>query len=102
MFSVTQRATRELEEMLDQLNVQPDKGLRLIQASEGTLGVAVDSRQEEDHVIQSGAREILFIEKELSVILATTELDSEMTEEGPAFFLRPKGPPPAKANGTVS
>lgn len=92
MIHVTARARERFKEALDDMVDRPGLVLRLGPTGAG-LGVYLDTRQDDDHVVEHEGQAVLLVGRDVSEALAGKTIDVEESTEGPRFVLRTAASP---------
>jgi Fe-S cluster assembly iron-binding protein IscA len=82
MISVTERAKKELKEILTSNVDHPSARLRLRTNDQGQLGLGIDVEMPDDEVVEYGGSSLLLVERELADSLEGIAIDVEDTDEG--------------------
>ena len=88
MISVTEAAKKELKNIL--LSAKIDEsivGLRLIEISEGDLGLIPDHVKEDDEIMSVNGFKILIIKNELLIELDNIKIDYVNTSQGQSLVI---------------
>ena len=87
MIGVTESAKQELKKMLSENPDDPQASFRLIQNSEGQLGLGIGVEQEGDNVVEFEDTKVLLVEEGLGVSLEGFTMDTKETAEGPKLVI---------------
>ncbi len=90
MIKVTERAKQELTKILSKKVDWPGARLRLMDRSEGKLGLGVDIEKPEDHIIEYEGIKVLIVEPELAKNLQGVTLDVDDTPKGAELVISEK------------
>jgi len=82
MIDVTERAKKELKEILTQKVDHPEACLRLRTNEQGQLGLGIDIAMPGDEVVEYEGIKLLIVEKELAGSLENVAIDVEESDEG--------------------
>jgi Fe-S cluster assembly iron-binding protein IscA len=91
MITVTERAASALESLLIESNAEAGQGVKLFPKGADQIGMAIDTPNEGDEVIQHGDGPLLIVDQALTRPLDGAEFDCEETLNGQAptrFALR--------------
>jgi Fe-S cluster assembly iron-binding protein IscA len=89
MLTVTENARTVLKEILENAEAQPEQSLRLIE-EEGNYGLALDTKQEGDQVVEHEGTTVLLVGAEIKTELEDIVLDLQDTPGGPRLAFVPK------------
>ncbi|MFN3974641.1 MAG: hypothetical protein ACK4K2_05135 [Dehalococcoidia bacterium] len=87
MLTVTERASRELKQVLDNVEREANQCLRLITDPQGNFRLTLDVERENDQVVKHEDEAVLLIEHGISQHLEGAVLDVEDTPAGPALVI---------------
>ena len=96
MLTLTDRAAETIRTLTSQPGIPADTGLRMSvqDSAAGTLALSLEGQQPGDSVIEdAGAR--VFVEQDAADIVADSELDAELDEQGHASFMLGAQAPPS-------
>jgi Fe-S cluster assembly iron-binding protein IscA len=82
MIDVTERAKKELKEILTKNVDHPEACLRLRTNEQGQLGLGIDIAMPGDEVVEYEGTKLLIVEKELAGSLENVAIDVEESDEG--------------------
>ena len=86
---VTDDAKQELKKTLSQNTDDPEICLRLTAQSPGELGLTLDTKTEDDQVVEHEGSDVLLIGKEIADKADNLKLDTEHTEQGERLVVVP-------------
>jgi Fe-S cluster assembly iron-binding protein IscA len=87
MLKVTERASKELKQVLEGAIKEPDQLLRLVTDLEGNYKLTLDTEREGDQVVEHEGTKIMVISPEISTELEGAVLDSQDTPVGPVLTI---------------
>jgi Fe-S cluster assembly iron-binding protein IscA len=82
MIDVTEKAKKELKELLDKNVDNPEACLRLKANDDGKLGLGIDTEKPDDEVLEYEGSKLLVVEAGLADQLKDAALDVVDSEEG--------------------
>ena len=82
MINVTKRAKQELSKILSKKVDWPGARLRLMDRSQGKLGLGIDLEAPGDHIVEYEGMKVLIVEPVLARNLRGITLDVDDTPEG--------------------
>jgi iron-sulfur cluster assembly protein len=88
VLTLTERAAETIRTLTSQPGIPADTGLRMCvqDSAAGTLALSLEGQHPGDSVIEdAGAR--VFVEQDAADIVADSELDAELDEQGHASFM---------------
>jgi Fe-S cluster assembly iron-binding protein IscA len=86
MIGITERAKRELKELLFKKSDMPQARLRLT-GNRKNLGMGVDIELPGDEIVEYQGKKILVVERRLAVSLKGIVLDVDDTPQGPQLVI---------------
>jgi Fe-S cluster assembly iron-binding protein IscA len=87
MLTVTERASRELKQVLDTVERETNQCLRLITDPQGNFRLTLDIPRKGDQVVKHGEEAVLLIEPRIAQYLEGAVLDVEDTPTGPSLVI---------------
>jgi Fe-S cluster assembly iron-binding protein IscA len=90
-LAVTPDATQALKRILDDIDHEEGQVLRLVADMEGRLGLALDTENDDDQVVQYDGSTVLVVAPPISTQLSGATLDAKNTSEGLNLTILPPG-----------
>ena len=90
MINITKRAKQELRKILSEKVDWPGACLRLMDRSQGRLGLGIDIKAPGDHIVEYQGVKVLIVDPELAKNIQGVTLDVDNTPSGAELVISNK------------
>jgi Fe-S cluster assembly iron-binding protein IscA len=87
MLTVTENARRHLKRLLARNTSDPNLGIRLRMGAGMQLGVLLDRRADDDHVVEHEGAKVLMVDPELFLLIDGATLDIRSNGTAPSLVI---------------
>ncbi len=92
MITVTERAATALESLLADNGAQPGQGVKLVPATDGSVGMVIEAPADGDEIVRRGQSTLVIVDSTIADRLDGAQIDCEDVMNGQTptkFTLKP-------------